>query len=151
MAYVDLNPIRAKITQKLEDSNNTSIKKRLETLKKMDPIDLQKHLDSSVTAMTSQIRERKLPMKLKDYIELVEWTGKSIAHPNKAVIPVHITSTLQRLNLQQYHWLKQIENFNQNYCHVVGTIEQIRAKAKQLKLRYMKGISAAKLLYEKTD
>lgn len=149
MVYVDLNPIRAKITEKLEESNNTSIKKRLETLKEAAPIDIQKHLDKSITAITTQIKERMLPMSLKDYIELVEWTGKSIVHPTKASTPPHISLCLQRLNLQQSHWLKQIESFNQNYCHVVGSIEQIRAKAKQLKLRYMKGISAAKQLYEK--
>lgn len=148
MTYVDLNPIRAKITEKLETSNNTSIKKRLEALNKIDPIDIQRHLDKSVTAMTSQIKERMLPMSLKEYIELVEWTGKSIVHAKKASIPPHISSCLQRLNLQQNHWLKQIDNFNQNYCHVIGPVEQIRAKAKQLKLRCMKGISAAKLLYE---
>ena len=148
MAYVDLNPIRAKITEKLEESNNTSIKKRLKTLKDVNPIDAQKHLDTSISAMTTQNRERMLPMNLKDYIELVEWTGKSIIHPNKASIPPHISSSLQRLNLQQNHWLKQIENFGQNYCHVVGPIEQIKAKAKQLKLRCMKGTSAAKLLFE---
>jgi len=148
MAYVDLNPIRAKITEKLEESNNTSIKKRFEELKQIDPTHIQRHLDKSVTAMTSQIKERMLPMSLNDYIELVEWTGKSIVHPQKASIPPQVSSCLQRLNLQQNHWLKQIENFSQNYCHVVGPVEQIRAMAKQLKLRYMKGISAAKLLYE---
>ena len=40
MAYVDLNPIRAKITKKLEKSNNTSIKKRLKTLKEINPVDV---------------------------------------------------------------------------------------------------------------
>ena len=151
MAYVDLNPIRAKITEKLEESQNTSIQKRLTKLKNVNPIDVQKHLDTSIVAISSQIGERILSMSLKDYIELVEWTGKSIIHPDKASIPPHISSSLQRLNLQQNHWLKQIENFNQNYCHVVGPIEQIRTKAKQLKLRCMKGISAAKLLYEKSQ
>ena len=148
MAYVDLNPVRAKITDKLEKSNNTSIKKRLKTLKAINSIDVQKHLDASISALTAQSRERMLPINLKDYIELVEWTGKSIVHPNKASIPPHICSSLQQLNLQQNHWLKQIENFGQNYCHVVGPIEQIRQKAKQLQLRCLKGISSAKLLYE---
>lgn len=90
-------------------------------------------------------------MTLKEYIELVEWTGQSIVYPNKAALPSNISSSLQRLNLQQTHLLKQIENFGNNYCHVVGPIEQIREKAKQLKQKWMKGISSAKLLYEKTD
>jgi len=151
MAYVDLNPVRAKITDKLEESNNTSIRRRLKTIKQKDPIDVQTYLDSSITAISNQIKTKVLPMTLKDYIELVEWSGQSIVYPNKAALPLNILSSLQRLNLQQSHWLKQIENFGHHYCHVIGPIEQIRDKAKQLKQKWMKGISAAKLLYEKTD
>jgi len=78
MAYVDLNPVRAKITEKLEESNNTSIKQRLGSIKQKDPIDVQAYLDASITAITKQVKSKILPMKLKEYIELVEWTGQSI-------------------------------------------------------------------------
>ncbi len=64
-------------------------------------------------------------------------------------MPSHIKSSLHRLNLQQTHWLKHIENFGDSYCHVVGPIELITDKAKQLNLKWLKGIKAAKLLYEK--
>jgi putative transposase len=88
-------------------------------------------------------------MTLRDYIELVEYTGQSIKYPNKALIPVSIQSTLSSLNIQQNHWLKQVESFGEHYCHVVGSIKLIREKAKQLKKKYLRGVSAAKLLYEK--
>jgi len=65
-------------------------------------------------------------------------------------MPKNISSCLKQLNLRQSHWLKQLENFDQYYCHVIGPIELIKAKAKQLKKRWLKGMSAAKLLYEKT-
>ena len=86
-------------------------------------------------------------MSLKNYIQLVEWSGQSIIHPNKAVIPSNIVPILERLNLQQNHWLKHIENYGNNYYRVVGSVEKIREKAKQIKARYLRGISAAKLLY----
>ncbi len=145
MAYVDLNPVRAKITEKLEESNNTSIKKRVSQLPLNESNEL---LHSNITAMAGQLQARKLSMPLKDYIELVEWTGQSIIHPNKASIPSHIRPILDRLNLQQSHWLKQIENYGKNYCRVVGPIDKIREKAAQLKVRCLHGISAAKLLYQ---
>jgi REP element-mobilizing transposase RayT len=149
MAYVDLNPIRANLAETLNESNNTSIKRRIDSIKEKEPIDVQAYLNASVNAISNQMKSKKLPMSLKDYIELVEWTGKSIIHPNKHAMPSNIQSSLHRLNLQQAHWLKQIENFGKHYCHVVGPIELIKEKAKQLNQKWMKGIKAAKLLYEK--
>jgi hypothetical protein len=148
MAYVDLNPIRAKITQRLEESHNTSIKKRLDAIKEKSPAEVQAYLDSTVMAISNNVKTKKLPMTLRSYIELVEWTGKNIIHPNKAAMPKNIQSCLSNLNLQQDHWLKQIENYGKNYCHVVGPAAMIKAKAKQLKRRWLKGVKSAKLLYE---
>ena len=82
----------------------------------------------------------RVPQKIKEYILL-------IAHPNKTSIPAHIRSELDRLDLQQNHWLKKIENYGKQFCRVVGTIDKIREKARQLELRCLRGISAAKLLY----
>jgi len=149
MAYVDLNPVRAKITEKLESSNHTSIKKRLNEIKQIEPIAVQAKLDSAISAISNQLNTKKLSISVKDYIELVEWTGQNITYPNKAAMPHHISSCLKQLNLQQNHWLKQLENFDQHYCHVIGSMELIKEKAMQLKKRCLKGMSAAKLLYEK--
>ncbi len=143
MAYVDLNPIRAKLAETLKDSSNTSIRKRLNSIKKGDPIKVQAMLDASITSLSIKIKSKQLPMTLKSYIGLVEWTGKAIHYPNKHTMPAHIRSSLQQLNLQQTHWLKQIEHYGKRYCHVVGPIELIKEKAKQLNLKWMKGINAA--------
>ena len=148
MVYVDLNPVRARITDKLESSNNTGIKNRLEKLKEIEPSQARALLSANVNALSQTTKGKQLSMSLKAYVELVEWTGKNIVYPNKAKLPSHIAFSLQQLNLQQEHWLRQIENFNEHYCHVVGSVELIREKAKQLKKRCLKGVSAAKLLYE---
>lgn len=64
-------------------------------------------------------------------------------------MPHNISSCLKQINLQQNHWLRQLENFEKRYCHVIGSMELIRQKAKKLKKRYLKGVSAAKLFYVK--
>lgn len=150
MCYVDLNPVRANIVKKLEESKHTSVKKRLDDLKQKEPVDVQAYLDASVTAISKQIKSKTLPMSLQAYIDLVEWTGQSMAYEHKAAMPANIRSSLESLNLQQNHWLKQMENFKDNFCHIVGPVEQIREKAKALKQRCMKGITAAQLLYQKS-
>ncbi len=149
MAYVDLNPVRAKITDKLENSQNTSIKMRLEetlSLEGTKPLQT-KLLQENIKPVSGELPSRQLSMKLNEYIQLVEWVGQSIIYPDKASIPLHIVSILERLNLQQDNFLKQIENMGQNYYRAIGTIEKIRTKARQMKVRCLRGISAARVLY----
>jgi len=147
MCYVDLNPVRAKITDKLATSDNTSVKHRLDALQR-DSINVQAALDAQLSSLSTSVNSRRLPMNLKDYLELVEWTGQNIIYPNKAALPANIASSLSQLNLQQHHWLKQIEHFNQHYCHVVGTAEQIKAFAERIEKKWLKCISAAKRLFK---
>ena len=144
MAYVDLNPVRAKITNKLEAAQHTSIKKWIENINTDQD---QSHLDEAISTMAGHIREKQLSITLKEYIELTEWAGKSLSHPNKASIPSNIASVLDRLNLQKNHWLKQIEQYGNGFKRVVGPLELIRQKAAQLNKRCLQGISTAKLFY----
>lgn len=148
MCYVDLNPVRAKITQKLEESNHTGIKKRIEQVKADKSNEAQPNLSKSIDALSGQLNSQRMTISIGDYFELVEWTGKSIIYDNKASIPPNIQSILSSLNLQQGHWLKQIKDFNQHYCRVVGPVKLIQEKAKAMALTYLRGVSAAKQLFE---
>ena len=143
MAYVDLNPVRAKITQKIEDSKHTSIKRRIESLEHKPEL-----LNDNITSMSNAINSNRLSVTLKEYIQLVEWAGRSIANPNKASIPVQVASVLDRLNLQKNHWLKQVELYGRNFNRVVGPVNLIRLKAQEMKVRCLRGISAANQLYQ---
>ena len=140
MAYVDLNPIRAGITQTIEDSAHTSIKKRLVQLN-------EKQLNEAVDSISGSIHERTLSIRLKDYIELVEWTGKHIVHPGKAQIPAHLNSVFERLSLNQKEWLHQLNGYGSRYYRAVGALEAMKEKAKQLNQQWIKGIRAIKSLY----
>lgn len=144
MAYVDLNPVRATITEKLEESHHTSVKRRIDDLQTKPD---SQSLKSTINALQRRVEDSQLTMPLKDYLVLVEWTGQCIIHPDKASIPTHITPILERLNLQQHHWLKHIEDFGRNFKKIVGPVALIRDKARQLKLRCLHGVSAAKQLY----
>lgn len=148
MCYVDLNPVRAKITQKLEESNHTGIKKRIDNIKTQASNQTQPDLSKSINALSCQLKSQRMTISIKDYFDLVEWTGKSIVYDNKATIPPNIQSVLSSLNLQQEHWLKHIKDFNQHYCHVVGPVELIRQKAKAMAVKYLRGVSSAKQLFE---
>jgi len=139
MAYVDLNPIRAKMSKTLQDSDHTSIKKRVEKL-------TEEELKQSVKALAGEVKNRTMVLNLKDYIELVEWSGKSIAYPNKAKMPPHIQSTLSHLNLQPNNWLGQVQHYGTNYGYFVGKLELLKQQAEKLKKNWLKGFKPIKKL-----
>ena len=140
MAYVDLNPIRAGLTQCLEASEHTSIQKRLIEMNEED-------LNNAISAIAGSVRERTMTIPLKDYIELVEWACQSICHPGKASIPPHLASTFERLNLNQKSWLNQVQAYGSNYYRAVGNLQAILEQAQKLNQQWLKGINSIKLLY----
>lgn len=150
MAYVDLNPIRANIAQTLESSKHTSIRKRINEVKKKETEQMQIALKSDIKSFGQPLKQTALPIKLREYIQLVEWTGQSLIYPGKSNLPMNLYSTLDHFNLQQTHWLSQINHFDESYCHVIGPVRMIRNKAQQIKKRWLKGVRAARKLYQKS-
>jgi len=142
MAYVDLNPIRAGIVQELQVSLYTSIRKRLDDLPLKPEL-----LAQPIQPMAGSVESRAVNIKLQDYVELVEWAGKSIVHPNKAKMPAHINTLLSAMNLQPDNWLMQVQNFNKGSPHSIGCLAKLQDKAVALKKKWIKGLSASRKLY----
>ena len=140
LAYVDLNPIRAGIAKTPEDSSYTGIQHRLCKM-------TQAQLDEAIRPIAGKVRERPLTIKLNDYIELVDWTGRQIVHSNKASVPLHLAPIFERLNLRQDQWLNQIKSYGSNYHRAVGHFDKLKEKIKALNQHWFKGIKSVQRLY----
>ena len=140
MAYVDLNPIRAGVAQSLPESDHTGIQSRLNRLS-------DDELHQSVKAIAGSVKSRTMVIQLKDYIELVEWTGKSIAYPDKAKLPINLCTTLNHMNLKHDNWLNQVQGYGSHYHRFVGSMERIKQKTEALKLKWLKGVKQIHQLY----
>ncbi|PHS20559.1 MAG: hypothetical protein COA86_01015 [Kangiella sp.] len=141
MAYVDLNPIRAKIANTLETSDHTSIQKRLKN-------HTEDELKGTLKSLAGKVKNRTMILPLKDYIELLEWTGKMMVSPTKGAIPKHITLSLNHLNIKQENWMVQVQNYGSNYYRFVGSVEKIKEKTKSLGRQWLKGVHAIQALYQ---
>ncbi|WP_283710863.1 transposase [Pseudoalteromonas prydzensis] len=116
MAYVDLNSIRAKMANSLEESDHTSVQKRLTSATEgKQPKQLLRF-----AGMSRQIMPKGLPFELKSYLELVELTGGIIREDKHGHIDNSGLSLLERLNISPENWLKLTTQFTRVFHGAVG-------------------------------
>jgi len=117
MVYVDLNPLRAGIAATPETSDYTSIKERL-----TDEFDLQDAIDEQTACgdildfrsplkpllhfdnNTSAEPQTGIPFGFKDYLALVDWTGRIIRRDKRGYIDSKLPPILNRLHITPEQW-----------------------------------------------
>lgn len=128
MAYVDLNPVRADMDKTPETSRYTSIRERLtNTFDLADAIQAQteqRFLNQFPVALKPMAQfenihrnepQHGILFTLRDYLELVDYTGRAI-HPNKrGYISEHLPPILKRLGLNAEEWLTEATEFEARY------------------------------------
>ncbi|WP_442792961.1 transposase, partial [Pseudoalteromonas sp. T1lg21] len=127
MAYVDLNPVRAKVTRTPEQANYTSFKKRCQSVKDSK----QPKLLARFVGGMSKYKSKGIPFELKSYLLLVEQTGRCICTDKPGYIEHHLPPILERLNFEPEKWLTlttQFENLFHGAAGRVGAIERYCSK-----------------------
>jgi len=117
MVYVDLNPVRAGMATNPETSDYTSIQERTRP-----SFDLNKAINSQqqcgdlfdfITPLKPLLHfQDKLPSELqsgifatfRDYLELVDWTGRIIRTDKRGHIESKVPPILHRLHLSKEQW-----------------------------------------------
>ena len=142
MAYVDLNPVRAKMALTPESSNHTSIQYRINAAKARKAT---KYL-MPFAGNPRKDMSHGLPFKLTDYISLVDITGRQIAKNKRGFIQNTLPEILKRLDINQEQWLKLTTQFESCFHHAAGNtahletykenhnMRRIRCKTNALKL-----------------
>ncbi len=116
MAYVDLNPIRAKKASTPESSDYTSIQKRIKyALTGKQPKSLSKFIGSPRKHMP-----KGLPFELASYLELVELTGRCIREDKRGYINQQTLPILARLDITPENWIKLTSRFTKLFHGAVG-------------------------------
>jgi hypothetical protein len=129
MAYVDLNPIRASMCNTPEESDYTSTKELI-----APSFDLKKATDDDIKQQ--RLQRFDLPLKplaqfegnvtsreqigilfsLKDYLQLVDTTGRMIRTDKRGSIPINLPPILERLSINRQQWLQQSQQFEKLYA-----------------------------------
>ena len=136
MAYVDLNPVRARVAKALEDSEYTSIKVRLsgdcgrnmmvEAISRMIGRDELNHFDTPLRPLMrfadiaagvgdDNKTVEPLPISELEYLRLVDSTGRIAKQKKRGRIDPALTPLLQRLELSAEQWIQASTAFEQYY------------------------------------
>lgn len=144
MAYVDLNPIRAKMADTPETSNHTSIQYRINAAK------AGKH-PSRLLPFVGNPRQPMpdgLPFVFTDYIELVDRTGRAIIEGKHGRISPSQSPILERLHITSDKWLELARRFEACFRSAAGTECCLKAYQRRLGQQKLQGISHARRLLD---
>ncbi len=140
MAYVDLNPMRAKAAACLEESLLTGGHDRLvasRARKKLaDAQGNAKDDGREVRAdeWLSPLGEAAtghpvMGIGVESYLEMLEWTGQCMAEGKRGKLPPALIPLLERMDLEVERWVETVEKYGSHYYRVSGKVETLRQKA----------------------
>lgn len=142
MAYVDLNPIRAKLAQTPEASEHTSVQRRIRARTQHEqPAALMPFVGNPKEPMPVG-----LPFRLDDYLTLLDWTGRALRDDKRGAIPYSLPPILDRLQIEAKHWLYMTTHFESKFKGMVGGWYELKKVYRQLGYQRTPGLQPCKQL-----
>lgn len=142
MAYVDLNPVRAKMATSPENSDYTSVKHRLNVVKKGETAEgLMPFTQDRQNCST-----KSLPFTFHDYMYLLDMTGMRLAEDDNGVFKYEPSLLLLRLNLKVDQWQELSTSFESCFYSAVGSEGALVKYQKRQNLKHIKGKRNARRL-----
>ena len=157
-AYVDLNPIRAALAETLEQSDYTSVQRRIAALKLnvsnleesqtsdrvdriddfLSPVSIDERKDP-LGAHPSRNKKRCsdkgfLAMAEADYLEILDWLARNRVAGKRGSTPVEAPAIFERLGIDTGAWSEMVQDFGRAFKNVAGKATSIE-QARSLKTR----------------
>ncbi len=159
MAYVELNPIRAKMAETPETSNYTSIKQRIDEEANVDKKskrlvykDNNKDKKPRLTLKTFLAKgdylKDQIPYSYHEYLYLVDWSGRVTKGDKRGAINDQLPSILLRLGIDEEYWCDAMQpKANHQFSRALGCKHALQAYAEKLGLGWIKGMSVCAKLF----
>ena len=150
MAYVDLNPVRAQMAKTPELSDHTSVKKRSEKAKSTKQPNHPNQQAEELHPFVGNPRQdspKGIQMRLTDYLELVDWTGRILREDKRGAISENAESILTRLGIDDSQWLEMTSKFEQCFATFAGNEQRLRSACETLNYQRPPGLSRCKAAF----
>jgi hypothetical protein len=141
MAYVDLNPVRAKICDTLEASFHTSARQRLSEIEQESA-----SADRPLAPVVGIRGICVLRMTQAEYLGLLDYTGRQIRAGMRGTIEGQPPTALARLGYRPETWTRQVLAVKSDFSRAMGTVEGLVEKAAEMGQSWLRGIATARWL-----
>ncbi len=153
MAYVDLNPVRAGMCDSLASSDFASIAARLREEARrqrevgtaaVDEDQVARSVSSPSLGLPPFIGQRaeatrpEVPMLFADYVDLLEWTGRSI-RAGRASLTGEMPVAISRFSIEPDRWLATMASHGLRTLGALGRPEALKALAVRRRKRWLRG------------
>lgn len=139
MAYVDLNPIRAGITDRLETSSHTSVHERIKTARSGQVLTAPLQPLIGVSAS-------RLSLSTADYPQILDWTGRAVVPGKRGRIAGRAPAILSIIDKDAARWTQRVRGYGGGWARAVGSARDLLALAERMGQRWLKGVRLALML-----
>jgi len=152
MVYVDLNPVRAKLSDNLEESDFTSIQQRITAYSnraaKVGDRVTNKSKPVKLAGFTNGSNISKgIPYSLKDYFELADWTGRVVREDKRGSIPNREPKIIAKLGIDKDMWMDTVKEYSKSHHAFVGSEKQLKEVCEATGKKWLAGIKSSRVLY----
>jgi REP element-mobilizing transposase RayT len=170
--YVDLNPIRAGVAATPESSRFTSAYDRIAARQDgvrrrpgtaagrrpassperadgwLSPVPLEGGAEGGAESLKRRASNRGfLPIKLDDYLQLLDWTGRQVRRDKRGSIPSNLAPILERLRILPESWLQTVQDSGRIFRTAAGRAESLAAEAARRGRRTLHGVARSRAAF----
>jgi hypothetical protein len=88
-----------------------------------------------------------LPIEIKKYLMLLDWTGRELRQDKRGAIPDHLGPILDRLGLDRSNWVQTVRDFGRMFKQAAGRWSSLARSAPHHSRRWFQGKAAARLAF----
>jgi REP element-mobilizing transposase RayT len=147
MAYVDLNPIRAGIASTPQESEFTSIQARIRQVREIESTPPAAPAVPLLPFRPTAPDAAAIPYRFDDYLQLLDWTGRTVRGDKCGMIDDRLPPIMQRLSIDADAWRLAMRPRGNVFGRAMGKLDHLRLHAATLGQSWVRGLRAAQRLY----
>jgi len=137
MAYVDLNPMRAGMADRLENSSHTSVATRVGEARTNPSL-----LTAPLKPVAGSLRPA-VDITTADYLHILDWTGRQLSPGKRGRISPDAPVILTIIDHDEQRWATRVAAFGSGWHRAAGSAQDLLVIAERLGQQWLKGVRLA--------